>query len=85
LKIRKTPDLDEWQKIGEIRTALGKYFSLCRSPDGVKLAQVDENMMIQMIIINGDPIYIDSKLEDALIRIDDVKQFLLDKSKRPEL
>jgi hypothetical protein len=84
LRVQKTPDLHSWKKIGDMHTALGKDFSLYESPDGSKLAQVDSDMLIHMIIADGKPVYMSPKVVDALKRVSEIKRFLREKAKRPE-
>jgi hypothetical protein len=57
-------------------TALGKEFMLYESPDGQKIAQVDQDMLIQMIIQDGKPVYMNPKIIDALKRVAEVRRYL---------
>jgi sucrose-6-phosphate hydrolase SacC (GH32 family) len=85
LRVQKTPDLSSWKKIGDMQTALGKEFTLYESPDGTKLAQVDADMLIHMIIQDGKPIYMNPKMVDSLKRVAEVKRYLKNRAKRPDL
>ena len=85
MRIQKTPDLHSWKKIGDMQTALGKEFTLYESPDGSKIAQVDDDMLIHMIIENGKPVYMNPNMIDALKRVAEVRHYLKDKAKRPKL
>ncbi len=85
MRVTKTPDLNSWNKIGDMKTSLGKEFALYESPDGEKLAQVDSEMMIHMIIQDGKPVYLNPKTMDGLKRMAEVKKFLKEKAKRPDL
>jgi hypothetical protein len=68
-----------------MKTKLGKKFALYESPDGKKVAQVDADMMVHMIIQDRKPIFMNPKTMDGLKRMTEVNKFLKDKSKRPEL
>jgi len=85
LRVQKTPDLHSWKKLGEMQTALGKEFTLYESPDGSKIAQVDTDMLIHMIIQDGKPVYMSPKVVDALKRVAEVRRYLKDMAKRPKL
>lgn len=85
MDIKKTPDLSSWKKLGDMNTSLGKKFTLYESPDGKKVAQVDKNMMIHMIIQDGKPVFLNPKTMDSLKRMHEVKKFLMEKAKRPDL
>jgi hypothetical protein len=85
VRLTKTPDLSSWKKLGDMKTKLGKKFALYEPPDGKKVAQVDGDMMIHMIIQNRKPIFMNPKTMDGLKRMSEVNKFLKDKSKRPEL
>ena len=85
MRVQKTPDLSSWKKIGDMQTALGKEFALYESPDGSKIAQVDKDMLIHMIIEDGKPSYLNPKVIDSLKRVAEVQDFLKDKAKRPKL
>lgn len=85
LRIHKTPDLSSWKKIGDMQTALGKEFTLYESPDGARVAQVDKDMLIHMIIEDGKPVYMNPKVIDSLKRVAEIRNFLKEKAKRPEL
>lgn len=85
MRITKTPDLSSWKKLGDMNTKLGKKFALYESPDGKKVAQVDGNMMIHMIIQDGKPVFLNPKTMDGLKRMGEVNKFLKEKAKRPDL
>ena len=83
MRVQKVPDLQSWKKLGDMQTALGKEFTLYESPDGTKLAQVDGDMLIHMIIENGKPVYMNPKVVDTLKRVAEIKHYLRDKAKPP--
>lgn len=85
VRVTKTPDLHSWKKIGDMKTKLGKEFRLYESPDGTKLAQVDDDEMIHMIIENGKPVYMNPKTMDGLKRMSEIRKYLKDNAKRPDL
>jgi sucrose-6-phosphate hydrolase SacC (GH32 family) len=85
LRVQKVPDLHSWKKIGDMHTALGKEFILYESPDGTKLAQVDGDMLIHLIIEDGKPVYMNPKVVDTLKRVAEIKHYLRNKAKRPSL
>ena len=85
MRVTKTPDLTSWKKLGDINTKLGKKFGLYESPDGKKVAQVDGDMMVHMIIQDGKPVFLNPTTMDGLKRMAEVNKFLKEKSKRPEL
>ena len=85
MRITKTPDLSSWKKLGDMNTKLGKKFALYESPDGKKVAQVDGDMMIHMIIQNGKPVFVNPKTMDALKRMAEIQKYLKNKAKRPDL
>ena len=59
-----------------MNTALGKEFTLYESPDGTKIAQVDKEMLIHMIIADGKPVYMDPRVMDALKRVAEIRRHL---------
>ena len=59
-----------------MKTALGKEFSLYESPDGTRVAQVDKDMLIHMIIVDGKPVYMDPRVVDALKRVAEIRRHL---------
>jgi hypothetical protein len=59
-----------------MKTALGKEFTLYESPDGKRVAQVNEDMLIHMIIVDGKPVYMNRKVADALKRVAEVRSYL---------
>lgn len=85
MRIGKTPDLSFWNKLGTMTTGLGKKFHLYESQDGKKVAQMDDDLMIHMIIEDGKPIYLNPKTTDSLKRMAEIQKYLKDSSKRPEL
>ena len=74
MRITKTPDLSSWKKLGDMKTKLGKTFALYESPDGKKVAQVDEGMMIHMIIEDGKPVYLNPTTMDGLKRMKEIQK-----------
>ena len=64
-----------------MKTALGKEFSLYESPDGRRIAQVDKDMLIHMIIVDCVPVYMDPRVIDALKRVAEIRQYLGDSVK----
>ncbi len=85
MRVTKTPDFSSWNKLGDMNTSLGKKFTLYESPDGKKIAQVDNEMMIHMIIQDGKPVFLNPKTMDGLKRMAEVRKFLKEKAKRPIL
>jgi hypothetical protein len=85
LRVQKTPDIKSWKKINKKETTLGKEFTLYESPDGSRIAQVDEDMHIHIIIKDGKPVYVNPKVIDAFKRVAEIKRYLKDKSNRPNL
>ena len=85
MRIKKTPDLSRWKKLGDMNTKLGKKFALYESPDGKKVAQVDGDMMVHMIIQDGKPVFLNPKTMHGLKRMGEVNKFLKEKAKRPDL
>lgn len=68
-----------------MQTALGKEFTLYESPDGSRVAQVDSDMHIHLIIKEGKPVFMSPKVVDALKRVAEIRGYLKHKSKRPKL
>ena len=85
MRVTKKHDLSSWKKLGDMKTKLGKKFALYESPDGKKVAQVDGNMMVHMIIQDRKPVFLNPTTMDGLKRMAEVNKFLKEKSKRPEL
>ena len=85
LATEKIPDLGSWRKIGEMTSSLGIVYDLYESPDRGKIAQVDKDLVIYLIIENGKLYYMNPRTIDALQRMKEVKEFLREKVKRPEL
>ena len=85
MRITKTPDLSSWKKIGDMNSKLGKKFALYESPDGKKIAQVDGDMMIHMIIQDGKAVFLNPTTMDGLKSMAEIRKFLKEKAKRPDL
>jgi len=68
-----------------MKTALGKEFTLYESPDGKRIAQVDKDMLIHMIIVDGKPVYLNPNVVDALKRVAEIRQHLKKTAKRVKL
>ncbi len=85
MTLKKTPDLSTWKKLGTMTTSLGKEFHLYESPDGKRVAQVDDELVIHMIIENGKPTYLNPKTTGSLKRMAELQKHLKESSKRPEL
>ncbi|NIN66464.1 MAG: hypothetical protein GTO63_17585, partial [Anaerolineae bacterium] len=51
--MEKIPDLGSWSKIGEMKSSLGTVYDLYESPDQRKVAQVDKNLVIYLIMEDG--------------------------------
>lgn len=85
MAVEKIPDLDSWRKIGEMTSSLGIVYDLYESPDRRKVAQVDKNLVIYLIMENGRISYMNPRTLDALQRMKEVDKFLREKIRRPEL
>jgi len=85
LAVEKIPDLDSWRKIGEMTSSLGTIYDLYESPDQRKVAQVDKNLVIYLIMEDGKLSYMNHRTIDALQRMKEVEEFLSEKVRRPEL
>jgi hypothetical protein len=85
MAVEKIPDLDSWKKIGEMTSSLGTVYDLYESPDQRKVAQVDKNLVIYLIMENGRLSYMNPRTIDALQRMKEVEEFLREKVKRPKL
>jgi len=85
MAVEKIPDLDSWKKIGEMTSSLGTVYDLYESPDQRKVAQVDKNLVIYLIMEEGRLSYMNPRTIDALQRMKEVEEFLREKVKRPEL
>jgi hypothetical protein len=85
LTVEKIPDLSSWRKIGEMTSSLGTVYDLYESPDQRKVAQVDKNLVIYLIMEDGKLSYMNPRTIDALQRMNEVEEFLSEKVRRPEL
>ena len=85
MAVEKIPDLDSWSKIGEMTSSLGTVYDLYESPDQRKVAQVDKNLVIYLIMEDGKLSYMNPRTIDALQRMKEIEEFLREKVKRPEL
>jgi len=85
LAVEKIPDLDSWRKIGEMTSSLGTVYDLYESPDQRKVAQVDKNLVIYLIMEEDRLSYINPRTIDALQRMKEVEEFLRENVRRPEL
>jgi hypothetical protein len=85
LAVEKIPDLSSWRKIGEMTSSLGTVYDLYENPDQRKVAQVDKNLVIYLIMEDGKLSYINPRTIDALQRMKEVEEFLREKVRRPKL
>jgi len=85
LRLLKTLDGAGWRKVGEMSTPLGKRFLLYESLDGSRVAQVDEEGVVQLIVEGGRAIYIDSRVVDVMVRVAELKAYLEGSVSRPDL
>ncbi len=85
MAVEKIPDLDSWRKIGEMTSSLGTVYDLYESPDQRKVAQVDKNLVIYLIMEEDRLSYINPRTIDALQRMKEVEEFLRENVRRPEL
>lgn len=85
MAVEKIPDLSSWRKIGEMTSSLGTVYDLYESPDHQKVAQVDKNLVIYLIMEDGKLTYMSPRTIDALQRMKEVEEFLSEKVRRPEL
>jgi len=85
LAVEKIPDLSSWRKIGEMTSSLGTVYDLYESSDHQKVAQVDKNLVIYLIMEDGKLTYMNPRTIDALQRMKEVEAFLSEKVRRPEL
>ena len=85
MTVEKIPDLSSWRKIGEMTSSLGTVYDLYESPDQRKVAQVDKNLVIYLIMEDGKLSYMNPRTIDALQRMNEVEEFLSEKVRRPEL
>lgn len=85
MAVEKIPDLSSWRKIGEMTSSLGTVYDLYESSDQQKVAQVDKNLVIYLIMEDGKLSYMSPRTIDALQRMKEVEEFLSEKVRRPEL
>jgi hypothetical protein len=85
LAVEKIPDLSSWRKIGEMTSSLGTVYDLYENPDQRKVAQVDKNLVIYLIMEDGKLSYMNPRTIDALQRMIEVEEFLREKVRRPKL
>jgi hypothetical protein len=85
MKVKKIPDFTSWKKIGTMKTPLGREFLLYESPDESRIAQVNPDLVIQMIIEDGEAIYINPDIVDKLGRMRFLQNYLKKMSEKPEL
>ena len=85
MKVKKIPDLSSWKKVGTMKTPLGREFLLYESPDESRIAQVNPNLVIQMIIKDGEAVYINPDIVDKLSRMRFLQNYLKKISEKPEL
>lgn len=85
MAVEKIPDLCSWRKIGEMTSSLGTVYDLYENPDHRKVAQVDKNLVIYLIMEDGKLSYINPRTIDALQRMNEIEEFLREKVRRPKL
>ena len=68
-----------------MKTPMGREFLLFESPDESKIAQVNPDLVIQMIIEDGEAVYINPDIVDKLSRMKFLQNYLKELYKRPEL
>jgi hypothetical protein len=85
LAVEKIPDLSIWRKIGEMTSSLGTVYDIYESPDQRKVAQVDKNLVIFLIMKDGKLSYMNPRTIDALQRMNEIEEFLREKVRRPDL
>jgi len=85
MNVKKIPDLSSWKKVGTMKTPLGREFLLYESPDESRIAQVNPNLVIQMIIKDGEAVYINPDMVDKLSRMRFLQKYLKKMSEKPEL
>ena len=76
VSVQKVPDLHSWRKIGRLETALGTEYDLFESPDGNRVAQVDDQLVIYMILEKGELVYMNPRTKDSLNRMKEINRFL---------
>jgi hypothetical protein len=85
MKVKKISDLSSWKNVGTMKTPMGREFLLFESPDESKIAQVNSDLVIQMIIEDGEAVYINPDIVNKLSRMRFLQNYLKDLYKRPEL
>jgi len=85
LAVEKIPDLSSWRKIGEMTSNLGTVYDLYENPDQRKVAQVDKNLVIYLIMEDGKLSYMNPRTIDAIQRMREIEEFLREKVMRPKL
>ncbi len=85
MAVEKIPDLSSWRKIGEMTSSLGTVYDIYENPDQRKVAQVDKNLVIYLIMEDGKLSYMNPRTIDALQRMKEVEEFLSEKVRRPKL
>ena len=85
MAVEKIPDLSSWRKIGEMTSSLGTVYDLYENPDQRKVAQVDKNLVIYLIMEDGKLSYMNPRTIDAIQRMKEVEEFLREKVRRPKL
>ena len=68
-----------------MKTPMGREFLLFESPDESKIAQVNPDLVIQMIIEDGEAVYINPDIVDKLSRMKFLQNYLKELYKRPAL
>ena len=85
MAVEKIPDLSSWRKIGEMTSSLGTVYDLYENPDQRKVAQVDKNLVIYLIMEDGKLSYMNPRTIDAIQRMREIEEFLREKVMRPKL
>ena len=85
MAVEKIPDLSSWRKIGEMTSSLGTVYDLYENPDQRKVAQVDKNLVIYLIMEDGKLSYMNPRTIDAIQRMKEIEEYLREKVKRPKL
>lgn len=85
MAVEKIPDLSIWRKIGEMTSSLGTVYDIYESPDHRKVAQVDKNLVIYLIMKDGKLSYMNPRTIDAIQRMKEIEEFLSEKVRRPKL
>ncbi|MCW4050052.1 MAG: hypothetical protein NWE89_10000 [Candidatus Bathyarchaeota archaeon] len=84
MSVQKVPDLSSWKKVGRMNTALGTSYDLYESPDQLMVAQVDDDLIIYLILKNGELHYMNPKTVDGLKRMKEVKEALKKQIRKTE-